>query len=153
MNTTVVEAALKRWQEASGDAYTKVGEDAFELESGEMEDYKGFLMVQNYESGEIALHYFVPVAVVEDIRATPTLMAMNRGGAKDSDFFFSLTKQGELVFLLLEAKAVDRAADEEAILWRISNWWESEVFSTPWELPDGVVSIHPGFGTALVTES
>ena len=100
-------------------------------------------MVQNFETGEIYLHYFVPVAVVEDMSATPALLAMNRGGAKDSDFFFSLTQQGELIFLLLETKAVDRQADAELIFWRIFNWWEFLRLHDPWTLPEGVCPDSP----------
>ena len=148
MSTAIVEAALGRWQQACHGTFTRLDENAFELKSERIEDYKGFLMFETYDSGELYLHYFVPVAVVEDMNAAPALLAMNRGGAKESDFFFSLTRQGELIFLLLETKAVDRKAEEESVFWRLFNWWESQVFMTSWTLPEGLAPIHPGFTSA-----
>lgn len=148
MSAATIEAALARWQQVCHGAFRRLDENAFELTSERIADYKAFLMFENYETGEVYLHYFVPVAVVEDMNAAPALLAMNRGGAKNSDFFFSITRQGDLIFLLLESKAVDRKSDEENIFWRLFNWWESHIFMTSWVLPEGLAPVHPGFAPA-----
>jgi hypothetical protein len=147
MSLAAIEGALARWKDTCQGAFEKVDNDAFELNSVECDGYKGFLRFETYDSGELYLHYIVPVAVIEDIRATPQILAMNRGGAKDSNFFFSISKQPDRdeVFLLLEIKSLDRTADEDVIFWRLSNWWENPIFLTPWEMPEGVIPIHPGF--------
>lgn len=120
----------------------------YELKSPRYSDYRGFLKAEvmgRPGSEELYLTWSMPLAIVEDLRASAPLFLQNHGGLKESSFYFALSKRGDDFFLIAEAKANDRTVSEDVIFWRVFNWFDDAPFLTTWDIPDGVVSIHPGY--------
>jgi hypothetical protein len=84
------------------------------------------------------VHCFVISGVVTDSDALMAMLLCNRNGAADSEFFFSVSKQGGNLFALLEAKHIDARMDEEGLQRLLLNWWMNPVFILTWNFPSGV---------------
>ena len=156
MAMNVVEAALDRFKKGKfqykclhemRDEKKHVA--VYELTSTCLEGYYGQLKAEIWGNTggneDIYLTWSLPLAIVEDLSASPLLLLQNLGGLKNSSFYFALSKQGDDIYLIAEAKANDRVASEDLIFWRMFNWYDDAPFMTTWNIPPGVTPIHPGY--------
>ncbi len=156
MSIEIIERALEHlneyampWsEECSWECVDQISRNSSQLNIYKLESAKGqrgFLRTEVFQGGELYMTYMVPVGVVETPSAAAPLLLQNRLGLKESQFYFTISKEGDDYVVWIEASVVDRAAEFELVCWRISNWWGSDVWMTTWHIPDGVRSIHPRY--------
>ena len=159
MSIEIIEKALGQlneyampWSEECGwECVKRTSKESSQLNVYKLESPKGqhaFLRAEVYDSGELYMTYMVPVAVVETPSASASLLLQNRLGVKQSQFYFSISKEGDDFILWIEASSVDRDVDLELVSWRVSNWWGSDVWMTTWRIPEGVRPIHPRYSSS-----
>ena len=133
-------STLSRWAEGAQTTLSPVAKDVFQIVPKTLDTKRlTFIRFEPDGDNEVYLvHYFVVSGKLRNVRALPHLLAMNRGGVRGSDFFFSLQKREGEMYVILETKHANPALDNDTLYHLIFNWWLHPLFIMTWDIPEGV---------------